>query len=104
MFEKVKRILSEEEVKEISHLSSKYQKLKNDRDEIAKKIIAGEDNRLMLIVGPCSADNQDAVCDYVSRLAKVAEEVKDKIFIIPRIYTNKPVSDTHLTLPTTPYV
>ncbi|MDE6758367.1 MAG: 3-deoxy-7-phosphoheptulonate synthase [Clostridia bacterium] len=90
MFEKVKKILSEEEVKEISHLSSKYQKLKNDRDEIAKKIIAGEDNRLMLIVGPCSADNQDAVCDYVSRLAKVAEEVKDKIFIIPRIYTNKP--------------
>ncbi|MDE7336536.1 MAG: 3-deoxy-7-phosphoheptulonate synthase, partial [Clostridia bacterium] len=76
MFEKVKKILSEEEVKEISHLSPECQKLKNNRDETAKKIISGEDKRLMLIVGPCSADNADAVCDYVSRLAKSAEKVK----------------------------
>ncbi len=90
MFEKVKKILSEEEVKGISHLSPACQKLKNERDERAKKIISGEDKRLMLIVGPCSADNADAVCDYVARLAKTAERVKDKVFIIPRIYTNKP--------------
>ncbi|MDE6188754.1 MAG: 3-deoxy-7-phosphoheptulonate synthase [Clostridia bacterium] len=90
MFERVKKILSEEEVKEQSHLSSECQKLKNQRDETAKNIIAGKDGRLMLIIGPCSADNQDAVCDYVSRLAKVADKVKDKIFIVPRIYTNKP--------------
>ncbi len=62
----------------------------DSRDDTAKKIISGEDGRFMLIVGPCSADNADAVCDYVSRLAKAADKVKDKLFIIPRIYTNKP--------------
>lgn len=90
MFEKVKKILSEEEVKGFSHLSKECQALKDSRDGTAKKIISGEDRRFMLIVGPCSADNADAVCDYVSRLAKAADKVKDKLFIIPRIYTNKP--------------
>lgn len=90
MFEKVKKILSEEEVKQISHLKPEYQKLKDDRDETARNIIAGKDKRMMIIIGPCSADNEEAVLDYVSRLAKVAEKVKDKIFIVPRIYTNKP--------------
>lgn len=90
MFDKVKKILSEEEVKAVSHLKPEYQKLKNDRDEIARNIISGKDSRMMLIIGPCSADNEDAVLDYVSRLAKVADKVKDKIFIVPRIYTNKP--------------
>ena len=90
MFDKVKKILSEEEVKQISHLKPEYQKLKNDRDETARNIIAGKDKRMMLIIGPCSADNEEAVCDYVARLAKVADKVKDKIFIVPRIYTNKP--------------
>lgn len=90
MFEKVKKILSEEEVKALTYLSAQSQEIKNQRDITAKAIIAGEDERMMLIIGPCSADNQDAVCDYVARLAKVAEKVKDKMFIIPRIYTNKP--------------
>ncbi len=90
MFEKIKKIWSEEEVKAISHLKPEYQQLKNERDETARNIIAGKDKRMMIIIGPCSADNEDAVCDYVSRLAKVAEKVKDKIFIVPRIYTNKP--------------
>ncbi len=90
MFEKVKKILSEEEVKGFSHLSKECQALKDSRDDTAKKIISGEDRRFILIVGPCSADNADAVCDYVSRLAKAADKVKDKLFIIPRIYTNKP--------------
>ncbi len=90
MFERVKKILSEEEVKAITHLSDSCQQLKNQRDQTAKKIISGEDGRLMLIIGPCSADNQDAVCDYVSRLAEIERKVKDKIFIVPRIYTNKP--------------
>lgn len=90
MFEKVKKIWSEEEVKAISHLKPEYQQLKNERDETARNIIAGKDKRMMIIIGPCSADNEDAVCDYVSRLAKVSEKVKDKIFIVPRIYTNKP--------------
>lgn len=90
MFEKVKKIMSEEEVKSLTHLTPQCQKVKDERDAAAKKIISGEDKRMMIIIGPCSADNQDAVCDYVSRLAKVADKIKDKIFIIPRIYTNKP--------------
>ena len=63
------------------------------RDERAlelKKIFTGESNKFVLIIGPCSADNREAVLDYISRLRTVGEEVKDKIFIVPRIYTNKP--------------
>ena len=78
MFEKVKKIMSEEEVKALTHLTAECQKIKDQRDDTAKRIISGEDNRKMLIIGPCSADNQDAVCDYVARLAKVADKVKDK--------------------------
>ena len=44
----------------------------------------------LVIIGPCSADNEDAVCDYVNRLAKVQEKVEDKLVLVPRIYTNKP--------------
>ena len=80
MFEKIKKILSEEEVKDMTRLSAECQNIKDDRDQIARDIISGKDKRMMLIIGPCSADNQDAVCDYVARLAKVAEKVKDKIF------------------------
>ena len=66
------------------------QKLKLSRDETVKNIISGDDDRMLFIVGPCSADSEDSVLDYVSRLAVLADEVKDKIFIVPRIYTNKP--------------
>lgn len=55
-----------------------------------KDIIGGKSDKIALIVGPCSADNEDAVMDYITRLASVQEKVKDKIFIVPRIYTNKP--------------
>lgn len=55
-----------------------------------KRIIDGSSNKLLLIIGPCSADNEDSVIDYISRLCPVQEKVKDKILIVPRIYTNKP--------------
>lgn len=55
-----------------------------------KDIFTGKSNKFLLVIGPCSADNEDAVCDYVSRLAAVQEKVKENILIIPRIYTNKP--------------
>lgn len=90
MFQKIKKIISPEEVLEIIKLTPEMKKVKLDRDETIKKIISGKDDRMLFIVGPCSADNEDSVLDYVSRLAKLAEEVKDKIFIVPRIYTNKP--------------
>lgn len=53
-------------------------------------MITGKSNKFLVIIGPCSADNEDAVCDYVARLAKVNERVKEKLILIPRIYTNKP--------------
>ena len=61
-----------------------------ERDVMIKRILSGEDDRLLLIIGPCSADHEDSVMDYVTRLVKVQERVKDKILIVPRIYTNKP--------------
>ena len=64
--------------------------IKEERDQQIADIFAGKDDRLLLIIGPCSADSEDAVLDYLYRLAKVADRVKDKIFIIPRVYTNKP--------------
>lgn len=66
----------------------KAQKMKND--EAIRRVFTGESDKFLLIIGPCSADREDAVLDYISRLRVVQEKVKDKIIIIPRIYTNKP--------------
>ena len=60
--------------------------------EESKSILSGQSDKLMLIIGPCSADREDAVLEYIHRLKRVSEQVSDKIFIIPRIYTNKPRS------------
>ena len=78
------------EVKEMYPASIEITDRVQERDAILKKIFAGEDDRLILIIGPCSADREDSVLDYISRLVPIQEKVKDKIFIIPRIYTNKP--------------
>lgn len=78
------------EVKEQFPLSAKLESLIYKRDAELKAIFRGEDERLILNIGPCSADNEDSVIDYISRLRRVQDEVKDKIFIMPRIYTNKP--------------
>ena len=64
------------------------QKKKNDAE--IRDIFTGASDKFAVIIGPCSADNQEAVEDYVQRLARVQEEVKDKLYIIPRVYTNKP--------------
>lgn len=89
-FEFIKKLPTPEEIKEEFPLSENLQALKKNRDEEIKKVFTGESNKFLVIVGPCSADNEDAVCEYVSRLAKVNEKVKDKLILIPRIYTNKP--------------
>ncbi|MCD7774378.1 MAG: 3-deoxy-7-phosphoheptulonate synthase, partial [Clostridiales bacterium] len=78
------------EVKEKYPLSQSVLEVKTRRDEQIKKIFTGEDDKFILIIGPCSADREDAVLDYTCRLAKLQEKVKDKVFIIPRVYTNKP--------------
>lgn len=78
------------EAKEQYPLSDEIIRIKAERDEEIKKIFTGEDDKFVLVIGPCSADREDAVLDYTCRLSKLQEQVKDKVFIIPRIYTNKP--------------
>ena len=71
-------------------LSENIVKIKEKRDQEIRDIFTGKSDKFIVIVGPCSADNEDSVCEYVNRLAKVNEKVSDRLMIIPRIYTNKP--------------
>lgn len=89
-FDFIKKMPTPAEIKEQFPLPENLIKLKADRDIMIKDIFTGKSNKFLLVIGPCSADNEDAVCDYVSRLAAVQEKVKENILIIPRIYTNKP--------------
>ena len=77
-------------VKESFPISEKAQRIKEERDREIAKIFKGESNKFLLIIGPCSADREEPVLDYISRIKRVQEEVQDKILIIPRLYTNKP--------------
>ena len=81
---------SPEEIKAQFPLSEELAKLKANRDQMIADVLTGKDDRILLIIGPCSADNEESVCDYVNRLAPIQEKVKDRVIIIPRIYTNKP--------------
>ena len=78
------------QIKEEYPLSKELTELKAKRDAMISDVICGKDDRFLVIIGPCSADNEDAVLDYVTRLARVQEKIKDKVIIIPRVYTNKP--------------
>ena len=71
-------------------LPKELAEIKKKRDAEIREIFEGKSDKFVVIVGPCSADNEDSVCDYVNRLAKVNEKVSDRLMIIPRIYTNKP--------------
>ena len=74
----------------MSKLEGDFLIAKEKRDEELKKVIRGEDQRLLLVIGPCSSDNEEAVIEYARRLSKLQEEVKDKIFMVMRVYTAKP--------------
>ena len=78
------------EIKSAHVLSQELIDIKAKRDEEIKDIFSGKSNKFILIIGPCSADREDSVLDYITRLREVQEKVKDKIFMIPRIYTGKP--------------
>ncbi|MCD8096198.1 MAG: 3-deoxy-7-phosphoheptulonate synthase [Ruminococcus sp.] len=78
------------DIKEQFPLSEELKLIKRRRDEEIAEVFIGESDKFILIIGPCSADREDAVLDYTARLAELQEKVKDKIIIIPRIYTNKP--------------
>ncbi len=86
----VKMLALPAEVKEMYPLTGKMGKVVEERKAILESIFEGRCDKLVLIIGPCSADNEDAVIDYISRLCPIQEKVADKIFIVPRIYTNKP--------------
>ena len=76
--------------KETYPLSEKMKEAKCRRDREISDIFTGKSHRFLVIIGPCSADREDAVCEYVCRLAKISEKTKDRLLIIPRIYTSKP--------------
>lgn len=78
------------EIKKEFPLSERVSATRLARVEEMRAILDGRDSRLMLIIGPCSADREDSVMDYVHRLVPVQEQVKDKLLIVPRVYTNKP--------------
>ena len=78
------------ELKEQFPADERIVKIKQERDPEIRRIFEGKSDKLLLIIGPCSADREDAVLDYLTRLSKVQEKVKDKTMIIPRVYTNKP--------------
>ncbi|MCU6746580.1 MULTISPECIES: 3-deoxy-7-phosphoheptulonate synthase [Lachnospiraceae] len=71
-------------------LPEELRKRKEERDKEIQKVFTGESDRFLVIIGPCSADNEDSVCEYTERLKNVSDKVSDKLLIIPRVYTNKP--------------
>ena len=89
-FEFIKKLPTPAEIKQQYPVPEKVAQIKKERDEEIRKVFTGESDKFLAIIGPCSADNEDSVCDYISRLVPVQEKIKDKVIIIPRIYTNKP--------------
>lgn len=86
----VKKMPSAEEILSTYPVTAEMAAVKKARDKEIADIFTGVSDKLLVIIGPCSADNEDALCDYVSRLANVQERIQDKVVIVPRIYTNKP--------------
>lgn len=86
----LRKLPTPSELKEQFPVSKKIAAIKENRDQEIRDIFTGKSNKLILVIGPCSADHEDAVIEYISRLSKVQEKVKERIFMIPRIYTNKP--------------
>ena len=79
-----------QQVKQDFPVTPEMEAVKKERDEEVQAIFKGESDKFILVIGPCSADSREPVLEYVSRLRKIQDQVSDKIFIIPRIYTNKP--------------
>ena len=86
----LRKLPTPQEIKELYPLSEELKKIKEKNDKEIQDVFLGKSNKLVLVIGPCSADREDAVIDYIKRLRVVQEKVKDQIVIIPRIYTNKP--------------
>ena len=78
------------EIKEQYPLTEELCRVKQDRDAAIADVFTGKSDRMVLVIGPCSADREDAVLDYCERLAALQEKVEDRLILIPRVYTNKP--------------
>ncbi len=89
-FEFFTKLPTPAEIKSRYPLSQKVQEIKNTRDAEIRQVFTGESDKFLAIIGPCSADNEDAVCDYLLRLKKIQEKIQEKVLVIPRVYTNKP--------------
>ena len=89
-FEATSKKINFDALKEESKLTGDVLAKKEARDRELEAIIKGEDDRVLLVIGPCSSDNEDAVLEYARRLAKLQEEVKDRVFMVMRVYTAKP--------------
>ena len=86
----IEKLAKPEELKAKYPVTEEMKLLKEKRDKEIKDILSGKSNKFILIIGPCSADCEESVIDYTKRLAEIQKVVEDKIFIIPRVYTNKP--------------
>lgn len=89
-FQFLNQLPSPEEIIREYPMPQKLAQLKKERDAAIRGVLTGRDDRFLVIIGPCSADSEEPVIDYVSRLTRIAEDVKDRLIIIPRVYTNKP--------------
>ena len=89
-YTKIRKMLSPEELKSQIPMTNSLSAIKAKRDQELKNVFTGKSDRFIVIVGPCSADNEDAVIDYMHRLAALYDQVKERLLIVPRIYTNKP--------------
>ena len=89
-FSYLKQLPTPEEIKQTYPLNNTCKKIKCERDEEISRVLRGESDKFLVIIGPCSADKEEPVMDYIHRLARVNEQTKDKLILIPRIYTNKP--------------
>lgn len=87
---RLKEMPNADVIKTLYPMTDELKAIKIERDDLIRKVFTSESDKFLVIIGPCSADNEDAVLDYMNRLAKVQDKIKDKIIIIPRIYTNKP--------------
>lgn len=86
----IRKLPTPKEIKEMYPLDEELAKIKAQNDEEIKKVFKGDSDKFILVIGPCSADKEESVIDYIKRLRRVQDQVKDEIIIIPRIYTNKP--------------
>ena len=89
-FDFVRKLPTPTEIREQYPVPAELQEFKKKRDREICDVIAGRSDKFLVIIGPCSADNEEAVVDYTNRLSEVAEQVKDKLILVPRVYTNKP--------------